>query len=107
MNTPSSASISLDENLIDLGDVPGELPLKRGRKINKVTVWRWAKHGLAGVDPLETIRVGNALFTSREALKRFSDRVGRARNDRRSPDPTRAGSKAADRANAELAAAGL
>jgi len=99
--------ISLDEDLIALGDIADTLPKpKSGRKVARATIHRWIHHGLAGAAPLETVRVGGSIFTSREALRRFFDRVSEAKDGHlhgAKPTPTKAGEKA----DAMLAAAGL
>ena len=102
----ASRRISLDEHLVALGDIPDVIPRPmNGRKVSRVTVYRWTKRGLAGVAPLETMRIGGSIFTSREALGRFFDRVGEAKDGRRGPRAANA--KAGERAAAELAAAGM
>ena len=48
------------------------------RGVHVSAVYRWAQRGMKGVR-LETQPVGGALFTSVEALQRFSDAQARAR----------------------------
>lgn len=99
--------ISMDEELIALRDVPGKLPRPEGgRKVSLVTVQRWIRHGLAGVAPLETLRIGRSVYTSREALRRFIDRVSEAKDGHRH-GPAGLSSRAGQKADAELAEAGL
>ena len=107
MSTPNERLISLDENLIALVDIPDHVPRpKQGRKVHAMTVHRWIHVGLAGGIKLETLRVGGRVFSSHQALRRFSDRVSIALDSKlhgTAPTPSRAGAKA----NAELIAAGL
>lgn len=59
------------EELLTLKDACHLLPRRRrGRKPSFSTIWRWALHGVRGVQ-LETLRVGSTLCTSRESLQRF------------------------------------
>ena len=61
------------EQVLTLRDAAKLLPRRRrGRKPHFSTLWRWATRGLRGVR-LETIRIGNCLCTSHEALQRFFD----------------------------------
>jgi hypothetical protein len=72
-------SIDLDkETLIRLPQAPEFLPRRGdGRPVHELTVRRWAKVGLKGIR-LEVVRIGGAVFTSREALTRFIDRCSAA-----------------------------
>jgi hypothetical protein len=45
---------------------------RRGRPTHTSTVYRWISRGLRG-HRLEAIRLGGALYTSREALQRFAE----------------------------------
>ncbi len=57
--TAAPRQINMAEELIALSDIPDSLPkLKSGRKVSWVTVHRWISRGLAGVAPLETMRIG-------------------------------------------------
>lgn len=46
--------------------------IRGGKSLHPSTIFRWASAGVRGVK-LETIRVGGVLYTSREAIQRFSD----------------------------------
>jgi hypothetical protein len=65
------------ERPIPLSDIP-DLPFlprrRRGKKLSKATVFRWANPGVRGAR-LEVIRVGNMLCTSLPALQRFFERL--------------------------------
>ncbi len=65
----------LDEELMPLNEVAGMFPRRRGRKIHKVTLWRYATKGAKAADGgrarLETIKFGATRYTSREAIGRF------------------------------------
>jgi hypothetical protein len=50
----------------------------RGTKVALSTFWRWATIGLKGIR-LETIYIGSVRCTSKEALKRFFERVSEAK----------------------------
>lgn len=90
-----------------LSEIPDNLPKAgSGRKVSRMTVYRWTNVGLCGGITLETLWVGGAMFTSRQALARFFERVGVAKRGRRQGPPG-IDPKAAGRADAELAAAGL
>ena len=54
-------------------------PGRKGRPTHFTTVYRWIKAGVQGVK-LEAIPIGGSLYTSREAIQRFADRLmaGRA-----------------------------
>lgn len=58
------------ERTISLTEAAKSLP---GRP-HVSTLWRWVREGRRGVR-LETVAVGGRRFTSREALRRFVDRV--------------------------------
>jgi hypothetical protein len=63
-----------NENIFPLADLPEHLPTRHGKKKHRSLGFRWRKPGLRGVR-LETIRVGGCLYTSREALQRFFERL--------------------------------
>lgn len=95
----------LDEDLIELSDVPAMLP-KASRKggRHRCTVGRWVRQGVRGVK-LETVPIGGRDVTSKQAVRRFLDRVAAARG--RAPAALAAAEEnALDCTNAELAAAG-
>ena len=58
------------ERVISLSEVPDYLPLRRGKKVNYQTVWRWKRKGARG-RILSTVQIGRTHFTSIEALKVF------------------------------------
>ncbi len=63
-----------DETLISVAEAVKKLPRRHtGRPVHLSTVYRWAQRGVRGVR-LETIRVGNTICTSMEALQRFFER---------------------------------
>ncbi len=72
--TEAQATLNIDirnEQLISLREAPAVLPrVRRGRKLHRATLYRWAKDGRNGVR-LETLQVGGTLCTSVEALQRF------------------------------------
>lgn len=87
------------ERVVSLGDATKLLPKRRrGKKRHVSALYRWAKHGLRGVQ-LETIPVGGTLCTSMEALQRFFERLAEARQPR--TEPTFAGPAARQRAARE------
>lgn len=49
-------------------------PSRNGRPTHVTTVHRWIKTGVRGVR-LEAIPIGGSLYTSKEALQRFADRL--------------------------------
>jgi hypothetical protein len=66
------------EGIITLPEAAAMLPARRGgRRVHVSTIFRWAQKGSKGVR-LETIRIGSALHTSREAMQRFCDRLTEA-----------------------------
>ena len=61
----------LSEECLTLSQAAKRLPHLRGdRPVAPSTVWRWAQSGVRGVK-LETVRIGNTMCTSVEALSRF------------------------------------
>ena len=69
-----------NENLVPLGQVPTIVPSSHpGKRLNIATVWRWATHGVRGVQ-LESILIGGARYTSREAVARFVDALNGTRD---------------------------
>lgn len=63
----------LSETIIPISEVSKLLPSSRpGKKLNAATVFRWAQSGR-----LETVKVGGARYTSREALARFAQPTAR------------------------------
>lgn len=64
-----------NEKLITLREVPKLLPPRpSGRRLHISAVYRWVYRGVRGVR-LESIRIGGMLYTTREALDRFSKQL--------------------------------
>jgi hypothetical protein len=64
-----------DEHLMTLAQAAKLRPSGRnGRPTHVSTVYRWIATGVRGVR-LESIRIGGTLYTSREAIQRFADRL--------------------------------
>ena len=63
----------LNEDMIRLGEVPDEIinlfPFWK-KKPHRHTVWRWYWKGAYG-HQLEGVRLGQEIYTSRQAVKRF------------------------------------
>lgn len=65
----------LAEDVLTLTQAAQTLPCRRlGRPTHVTTLLRWSKAGIRGVR-LETIQVGGTRCTSRQALRRFVERV--------------------------------
>ena len=63
------------DELFTMKAVAKMLPSGRaGKRVHFATVWRWAEHGLRGVK-LETVRIGNTRYTTREALNAFVEHL--------------------------------
>jgi hypothetical protein len=60
----------LAEDVIGLSDARKELHSITGKRPDKATLTRWIHRGIGGTK-LEAVRLGNALYTSRQALTRF------------------------------------
>jgi len=73
--------ISLDSApLIPLTEATRYCPRRRqGRKPHRTTLYRWATRGYRGIY-LETLETPGGLFTSKEAMERFYQRLKRARH---------------------------
>jgi hypothetical protein len=64
-----------DEHLMTLAEAANLRPSGRnGRPTHVSTVYRWIAGGVRGVR-LESIRLGGTLYTSREAVQRFAERL--------------------------------
>jgi hypothetical protein len=110
---------SASEDVFPLSHAPDVSPrLRRGKKINVATFYRWSRHGCRGV-VLETLQCGGVRCTSREAIQRFFKRLTEARSPhpvgsapegrRASPDASRSASlrqTASERADRILKAGG-
>lgn len=65
----------LREQLITFAELARSLPRRRSdRSVHLATIHRWRSRGLKGIR-LEGVRVGAAWHTSREAFRRFTDRL--------------------------------
>jgi hypothetical protein len=99
-----------EERVFPVSDLPDHVPPRRGRKQHISTGFRWVKApGVRGV-VLETVRVGGTLYTSTQALQRFFNALSAtdARPDHGAAPRSPAGrSKAADKADRELASLGF
>ena len=63
------------EQLITFAELAKSLPCRRGdRPVHLATIHRWRSRGLKGIR-LEGVRVGGAWHTSREAFRRFTERL--------------------------------
>lgn len=62
----------LEEEMIRLGDVHRHIP----GSASPQTIYRWANTGLRGIS-LETVYVGGARFTSRQAITRFLEAINK------------------------------
>jgi hypothetical protein len=75
------------EKVVTFAEAARLLPRRRaGRKPHISTLYRWSSRGLRGVT-LEIIQIGGTACTSREALQRFFDRLGRAKSVPRRESP--------------------
>lgn len=85
----------LDETVLTLSEAPKHLPRRGGKRVSISTVWRWARKGSQGVR-LEYAKLGRSIYTSREALTRFSEALAvadRASVEAVSLPPAKAASK--------------
>lgn len=105
------------EELITLAAAMRHLPAANGRHPDPSTGWRWCRKGIKGIS-LEYIRVGRRIFTSVEALRRFTTALAEADVEPdqriyalqglcREERPQKARNEAVRRARLELAAAGI
>ena len=60
----------LSEDVLTLKEAREELQAICKMRVDKATICRWARRGCGGIR-LETVRIGHALLTSRQALTRF------------------------------------
>ncbi|MDX1962857.1 MAG: DUF1580 domain-containing protein [Pirellulales bacterium] len=67
----------LNEELVRLNEAAELFPANRGRKIGLSTLYRYAHKGVHGVR-LETALCGGHRATSREAVRRFCERLSQA-----------------------------
>jgi hypothetical protein len=75
----------------------------RGKKVNARTVERWIRHGHKGVR-LQGCIFGRTIYTSRESLQRFTERLSRCSAPRRTKSQA---SKSHKQAKETLAKAGF
>ncbi len=88
------------EAVISLSEAARYLPpLRGGRRVHLTTLHRWARRGLRG-RKLESIRLGGAVCTSREALHRFFNGLS-------TPQPPMATTRAAQEVEERLKSLGL
>ncbi len=66
----SHPQIGTHEHLLTVTEAAKALPAVNGKRHAGVTIWRWCRKGIRGVQ-LEYIRVGRVIMTSSEALDRF------------------------------------
>jgi len=65
----------MNEGLISLAKAAAELPLVRGKRVSKSSVFRWIIRGKRSVK-LEAIKLnGTNFWTTRQALARFAARL--------------------------------
>lgn len=65
------------QDVIPLNEVARMFAKAGGKRISKVSLWRWATHGLKrrrgpGRCRLETMKLGGVRYTSRAAIERFA-----------------------------------
>jgi hypothetical protein len=79
----SQATNRIVEEWLTLPQAAELLPRRRrGRKVSKTTLYRWAKYGLGGVY-LQVWQVGGGLCTTRAALSQFFEELTRQKGLRR------------------------
>ena len=61
----------LSENIVSISEARVELQKLTNKRHDKATICRWIHKGVGGVR-LDGIKLGNALYTSLEALNRFA-----------------------------------
>lgn len=66
----TAVSQVLSEDVLTLTEARTELFRTVGRRPDKATLTRWVHRGVGGTR-LDAVRLGNQLFTSRQALTRF------------------------------------
>lgn len=65
------------EQLIDLTKASKLLPIINGKRVSTNAIWRWCRKGIQGTQ-LEYVRVGRRIFTSAQALNRFTNALAAA-----------------------------
>ena len=63
--------INLPFEPFPLNELANYLPRRRGKKLNRSTVWRWAQRGCRGAAPLETFSIGSMRYVTPDAVKKF------------------------------------
>jgi hypothetical protein len=66
----NAVSQILTEDILSLAEARKELQQLTRKRPDKATMTRWIHRGVGG-SRLEAVRLGNQLFTSRQALTRF------------------------------------
>ena len=69
----SRRKITLPERLIPVTSVPDMLP-DTGNRVTSVTARNWVKSGVRGIK-LASTRIGGRIYTSREAVDTFLERL--------------------------------
>ena len=59
------------EEVLSLTDAAKAVPPIDGRRPHPITIWRWCRRGVRGVQ-LDYVRLGHRVCTSVEALARFA-----------------------------------
>lgn len=100
------------EQAISLAEATRYLPKGRGgKKLHVTTLHRWCSIGVQASDGsrviLETIRIGGARCTSIEAIQRFCERLTGNHDALVAPRTTTKRRRASERAERELARAGI
>lgn len=94
-----SVSILGGEELLTFAEAAKVLPQRRGgSKVAISTLWRWSRRGSRGV-VLRTIRIGGAVYTSREALMDFITAGSAVDHAPQQPMPTTASKRAMQQLN--------
>lgn len=66
----------LDEQTLTISEAARWLPKFNGKPVATTTVWRWGTKGYNGIK-LEIGRIGRRCFTTKEAINRFIEAIGR------------------------------
>ena len=90
------------ETVFPLKDGPKQIPSRP----HLATVIRWWQRGCRGVH-LETVLIGGARHTSREAVQRFVDATTAAADGKPPADPSPQSRKRVEQAEKQLAARGI
>jgi len=80
----------LAEDPLPLAEVAELLPRRRGRKVSRCSLWRWATRGLRprGGGPrvvLQTAKIGGTRYSSAAAVARFAAALDGGRPDGQAP----------------------